>query len=123
LNIKAYDQKSIDQFEKVELNLEQRKIFAELTQIIAETLDVMLTAVKWHYRVALIKWQKVINKTVKDTELGDTTPEKRKQELLEIFGLFSQEIEQILKQTKKSELLQPALDKAFSIYTQKYANR
>ncbi|MHA2104495.1 MAG: hypothetical protein ACW981_13790 [Candidatus Hodarchaeales archaeon] len=118
-----FNQKTLDDFEKVELNLDQRKIFAELTGIIANKLGLMLTAVKWHYRVSLIKWQKTIQKTVKETEEGKTTPEKRKQELSEIFDLFSKEVEPMLIQNKKTELLKPALEKAFQVYSQKFANR
>jgi hypothetical protein len=123
LSTTEFDQKRLDDFEKVELNLDQRKIFAELTEIIANNLGLMLTAVKWHYRVSLIKWQKTIKKTVKETEEEKTTPEKRKQELTEIFDLFSKEVEPMLIQNKKTELLKPALEKAFQHYSKKFANR
>lgn len=112
------------QLERVKLDETQQKIFNDIAESLAQSLDFSLLSIKGFYLFALRDWQKQIQMTVEETEDKlATAPEVRTKQQVEILECFRERATKVIERRGKLHLLDDAIKKALELYATKYASR
>ena len=108
-------------YKKVQASASQNKIATNLAQIIDQYVPISERAIKGFLWRVVQAYQVKHQLTTQKAE--DITPNQRIKALEEMFMMFKEELTRSLVDQEHEPLLNEALDKAMSVYKEKYANR
>jgi len=110
-----------DYYKKIQASVNQNRIATSLAQIIVQYMPISERALKGFLWRVVQAYQMKHHVSTKKAE--EITPSERIKALEEMFIMLKKELTRSLVDQAHESLLDEALNKAMSVYKEKYANR